>query len=240
MNDLSVNNPIGFLDSGIGGINVLKAVNKELPSENLIYLGDNLNAPYGNKTEYELEKLFKKNVQTLINKKVKAIVIACSTLSVTVYEKLKNNYGIPIIPTLPPIAKGYKNPCLLSTPTTYKSDFVKENFKTVNKVPLPFLAGEVERFIFTPEKIKLKYDLTAIPENTDVIILGCTHYYFLKKEIERITGIKTLNANYSVVKNLKKQLTKLNLINTQKKGTVKFIGVCKEYNQKVYKSILKD
>ena len=100
---LTKNLPIGVFDSGIGGLNVLNRLAKKFKSENFIYLGDNKNAPYGNKTLNEIKELTVSSIDKLLSYNVKAVVIACNTVSTNLYGYLKTKYDIPIIPTVPPV-----------------------------------------------------------------------------------------------------------------------------------------
>lgn len=94
--------PIGVFDSGIGGLTVLKELEKVMPNESFVYLGDTLNFPYGSKEEREIVELSKKNAEFLISKGVKAIVIACGTATSYALEFLKKNYNIPIFGIIEP------------------------------------------------------------------------------------------------------------------------------------------
>ena len=89
--------PIGMFDSGVGGLTVLKEVRKALPNEEIIYLGDTKNFPYGSKTKESIVEISKRCVEFLIKKNVKAIVIACGTATSQSLDVLQNIYDIPII-----------------------------------------------------------------------------------------------------------------------------------------------
>ena len=86
------NKSIGFFDSGIGGITILNSIVKLLPNENTIYLADSINSPYGTKSNEELIKICKKNVEFLINSGCKLIVIACNTATTNSISYLRQNY----------------------------------------------------------------------------------------------------------------------------------------------------
>ena len=94
--------PIGVFDSGVGGMTVLAEIRKCLPNEDLIYLGDTKNFPYGDKSEETIVKLSKKCVDFLIKKNVKLIIIACGTATSQALEELKKTYKIPIIGIIMP------------------------------------------------------------------------------------------------------------------------------------------
>ncbi len=96
------NRPIGIFDSGVGGLTVLSEIEKVLPNEDYIYLGDTLNFPYGSKRKDEVIELSRRNVEFLISKNVKAIVIACGTATSQALSTLNKEYRIPIIGVIKP------------------------------------------------------------------------------------------------------------------------------------------
>lgn len=230
--------PIGIYDSGIGGLNVLFKAKSILPNENYIYLGDNNNAPYGNKSIQELKALANKNIEILCKLNVKAICVACNTLSTSIYEYIKDISPVPIIPTLPINVSTRKDTAtLIATPNTIKSEYVKRNFEKVFKLPLPFLAGEIERNIFSPSKINILHDMRGLNYGCDLIILGCTHYSFVKNSIKNVTGVKVVDTLDHTANLIEETLLKNDLIN-KNGGKITFIGEFKEYNLKVFKTCL--
>ena len=94
--------PIGLFDSGVGGLSVLKELMKRLPNEEFIYLGDTKNFPYGNKSTEIIVELARKNIEFLINKNVKIIIIACGTATSQALDIVKDEYNIPIIGIINP------------------------------------------------------------------------------------------------------------------------------------------
>lgn len=94
--------PIGIFDSGVGGLTVLSEIEKALPTEDLIYLGDTLNFPYGPKDKEEIIEYSIKNVEFLISKNVKCIIIACGTATSQALDVIKARYDIPIIGIIEP------------------------------------------------------------------------------------------------------------------------------------------
>ena len=129
--------PIGMLDSGIGGITVLKEIKKVLPKEDILYYGDTLNFPYGNKSKDTIIKLTKLGIDFLIKKGVKAIVIACGTATSQALEEIKGNYKIPIIgiikPTIELISeKKFKKIGVIATEGTIRSNSWENNIKNID------------------------------------------------------------------------------------------------------------
>lgn len=233
---------VGVMDSGIGGLNVLNALAQSFPKLNFVYFGDNENAPYGNKSLRELKRLILNGIDELILNNAKIIIVACNTLSSTLLDYIKAVSPVPVIPTLPnPYydKTKFKTPCLIATPNTISSKYVKENFKSFNLVPLPFLAGEIEHYVLNPCKISVEKDLTALPENIDYLYIGCTHYLFVKERIISKLNTITVSDNLDdVVKSLNKILPNLLVKKVKGRAQINFVGNSRCYNLKVYKTLL--
>lgn len=226
---MSNNAPIGFFDSGVGGLSVLRESLKILPNENYIYYGDSINAPYGTKTEEEIKRLTELGISFLIEKGVKAIVIACNTATSVAANDLRKKYtNIPILgiePAVKPaISKSNDGAILImATPMTLsKGKFVNmlENYSQYNikKVPCKGLAELIESGKTSGEVIEqyLKNVLSPYSsEKIDTIVLGCTHYPFVSDCISKIVGdsVSIIDGSYGTVQNLKKQLYNNNIIN---------------------------
>ena len=240
MNNLIKFGSVGVMDSGIGGLNVLKTISESNPKLNLVYYGDNLNAPYGNKSLRELKKLATNAVGYLLDNNAKIIVVACNTLSTSILDYIKAISPVPVIPTLPINSIkncDYKSPCLIATPNTINSLYVQTNFNKFNLIPLPFLAGEIERYIFSPNKISVEKDLNALPENADYLYLGCTHYIFIKDRIKKALNIVVEDNSIEVYNNLNKSLLNAGVKNMKGKGIITFIGKSSNYNYSVFKRV---
>ena len=124
--------PIGIFDSGIGGTSIFKEVHTLLPNENIIYLADSKNAPYGNKSEEEILKLSIKNTELLINKGCKLIIVACNTATTNAINFLRENYNIPFIgiePAIKPASLNSKSKSIgiLATKGTLSSSLLEFN-----------------------------------------------------------------------------------------------------------------
>jgi len=230
--------PIGFFDSGVGGISVLKESLKILPNEDFVYFGDSINAPYGTKDVNEVKKLTFNAVDFLLDKGVKVVVIACNTATSAAIDDLREKYkDIPIIgiePALKPaveISRG-KSIIIMATPMTLAekkfSNLMEQYKKEVNMISLPCagLVELIENGIIEGDQIQ-SYLRDKLKEfiHLDVasIVLGCTHYPFIKNELIKIVGEKTIIIDGSVgtVNQLKRQLTRNNLLNEKKtKGIV--------------------
>ena len=194
------NNSIGFFDSGIGGITIWESVNRLLPNENTIYLADSNNSPYGTKSYDELINITKENVDFLINKKCKLIVVACNTATTNSINFLRESYDLPFIgiePAIKPAAlntKTGKIGVLATKGTLGSSLFEKTSNIHGNKVEIIEQHGIglvelIEKGIYSGSKIDslLKEYLNPMIENEiDKLVLGCTHYTLIKDSIKKI------------------------------------------------------
>ena len=196
---------IGVLDSGVGGLTVLKEIVFELPHESIIYIGDSLYAPYGDKTSQEILALAKKLIVFLLQKNVKLIVIACNTITVNGIEKLREIFPqIPIVGTVPvvktaaQITKNKKVGLLVTGATALSSyntkllqEFTKDCEVTIvgtNKL-VPLIEAqqyeELEEII--QEELQPFHD-----ESVDTIILGSTHFPVIRKQIAKFFSSKVI------------------------------------------------
>jgi len=131
------NRPIGVLDSGIGGLTVLKHLVEKMPSEKFIYYGDTKNLPYGEKSTAHLVEIVKNIFDFFIDKNVKAVIHGCNTTSAQVYDKIKDNYDFPIYPILQIACEGiakenYKKLAVFATTATVNSGMYTKSLKRFN------------------------------------------------------------------------------------------------------------
>lgn len=189
---------IGVFDSGIGGLNVLKELITKYPKIEYLYFGDTLYLPYGDKTKEQLIDFGIRIIRFFEREKVDRIVIACGTCSSLVAEYRKRTY-IPIDemigPTVQYITGHYKKIALLATPSTIKNGVFEQKLKQkgVSVYPLacpnfvPYLEG-------LTKKLNIKKELEPIQnKDCEVVVLGCTHFPLLKKEIEKELQIPTID-----------------------------------------------
>lgn len=204
--------PIGFYDSGVGGISVLRETVKLLPHEDFIYYGDNANAPYGAKTEAEIKELSIRCGDFLHGKGVKAIVIACNTATSIVVQTMREKYNIPIIsmePAVKPAAQKYADGkiAVMATPATLGQqrylallDRLGIQSRIIN-VECGQLAALVEEGRLDSPKIKACVYEKLIPlaneENICAIVMGCTHYSFISTQIHDVAR-KILKGNCEI------------------------------------------
>lgn len=219
--------PIGVFDSGVGGISTLKTLTTLLPNESFVFYGDSVHAPYGNKTDEEVYNLTKTAFEFLISKHVKAIVIACNTATSAAKEKLIRDYPeLPIVGIEPALKEaidaGHQNILVMGTPLTIslpKYQASLNNYKDshhIISVPCPGLADYVEQGMSDPNKLNLilnQFLGNLSSEHFGVIVLGCTHYPFLKEQIIRYFDprVQIFTGYEGVGKQLKHLLTNSNM-----------------------------
>lgn len=209
------NRPIGIFDSGVGGLSVFKEIKKLLPKESYIFVADQKNVPYGEKSKDQLCKLSDKITQYLLKIDVKMIVVACNTATCYAIDFLRKKYpNTPFVGTVPAIKTAVelshrKSIAVMSTPATSKSRYLKNlinsyvsGTKIVN-VGCTNLENLVENgSINSPEVTVLikKYLKQALVHNPDYIVLGCTHYPFLKTTFQRLSRLETIDSGYAIAK----------------------------------------
>src|SRR3989344_9011394 len=229
--------PIGVFDSGVGGLSVLKELLKLMPDENYIFLADQLNIPYGEKTSRDLERITLKVCDFLEAKRSKIIIAACNTATCYAIDFLRTRIKTPIVGTVPaikPAAMRCKSGIMgvISTPATAKSKYLKNLIKNnagglkVLNIGCYNLENTVETGSFdTPEvfKLLLKYTRPIKEAGADTLVLGCTHYPFLKLQIKKILGksVEIIDSGKAIARHVKKILKKSNA-NNDRNGKISF------------------
>lgn len=219
------NRPIGFFDSGVGGLSVLRYALEVMPEEDYIYFGDSLNAPYGTKSRDEVLSLTKNAISNLIEQGVKAVVIACNTATSIAVDSLRKEIDIPIISMEPAIKPALEQTggkvLLLATQVTVSSERVNaliRKYDTENrviKIPCQYLAKKIEEAVFGEASIDEYLNELLTPYkniNATAVVLGCTHYPFVKDKILKAIGdnLKIYDGIDGTVAHLKDILIKKN------------------------------
>lgn len=220
--------PIGFFDSGVGGVTVFEQVKRLLPDENYIYFGDTKNMPYGEKTPEQLLE-FADNIFKFFEKNnAKAVVMACNTTSAIVYEELKNNYNFEIFPIIQSVAKQLSELNLnrigvFATPATinshcYKMEIQKHNpHMDVVEIACPKWVKIVENGEEKTEfgKISVREKMIEMLDFApEKIVLGCTHYPYLIDVLENFAPRNLfINPSVEFAKIIKNDLAEKNLLN---------------------------
>lgn len=216
-----MNRTIGVFDSGVGGLTVLKELIKILPDENYIYIGDTLNVPYGPKSSEEINKLVKGIINYFIKRDVKAIVIACNTISAVSLNMIKEMVDIPVVATIKAAANSLgenaKNIGLIATEATINSNAYDAELKAKNiyKKPAPKLVELVEGKIDGDKLEIVKAELNYFKDkNIDSLILACTHFPVLEDEIKEIMlNVKLIDPAKLMAEELQNILKETNSLN---------------------------
>lgn len=205
---------VGVFDSGIGGLTVLKECEKLLPQVRFYYLGDNANAPYGEKSKGEIMRLVRAAFLRFSDLEVDAAVLACNTATAVCADKLRREFSFPIVgmePAVRPAALRCRRALVLCTPRTAESKRLTSLIKRFPQCEFTVcgcsdLAGEIERRQGELEKIRLE-DHLPIGE-FDGVVLGCTHYVFLKERIGKFYGVPVFDGNEGAARRLRALLGK--------------------------------
>ncbi|MGX1825295.1 glutamate racemase, partial [Heyndrickxia sporothermodurans] len=198
-----MNQPIGIIDSGVGGLTVVKEVLKQLPNESIIYVGDTARCPYGPRPVDEVKAYTWQMTRFLLKRNIKMLVIACNTATAVVLDEIRTELKIPVLGVIYPGAraalkntKGF-NIGVLGTIGTIKSGAYEKALKSINrKVSITSLAcpkfvplvesGEYKSSI--AKKIVAESLAPIQKSGIDTLILGCTHYPLLEGLIKNVMG----------------------------------------------------
>lgn len=230
------NRPIGVFDSGIGGLSVLKEIKKILPNEKYIFVADQKHVPYGGKTSAQLIDLADKITSYFVSQNAKMVVIACNTSTCYSINAMRSKYpNLPFVGTVPAVKKAVeksvsKSVAVISTPATAKSPYLKKlieqyakNAKIV-RVGCAGLENAVEEGDISSKKVDAllnRYLKEALKNHPDYIVLGCTHYPFLKKAIQRHVGskIKLIDSGKAIARRVDSLLSEAGNLGNSSGGT---------------------
>ena len=230
--------PVGFLDSGLGGVSVLGEALRILPEENFLYYGDTRNIPYGDKPQETVYRCTRAAVQQLIDHGCKAIVIACNTATSVAAAQLRQELSLPIIgmePALKPASMlpGDGRVLVMATRNTLKLPKFQALMARYGKdaIPLPCsgLMECVEDGELTGPRVEGLLDQLLQPcrnENIKAVVLGYTHYPFLRQTISRFFSpeVTLIDGNLGTVRQLRRRLEEENLLSPGPGGNVTFLS----------------
>ena len=218
--------PIGVFDSGFGGVSVLAAATQVLPQEDFIFFGDNLHAPYGDRTPQEVLRYTHESIDTLVSLGCKAIVIACNTATSAAGATLRAELSLPIIgmePALKPAALLPQDGRVIVMATAMT--LALEKFHNLMQlygqdalpVPCPGLVELVEMGETNGPRIQARLEALLAPclnEPVKAVVLGCTHYIFLRRALTDFLpkGVALVDGNLGTVRQLQKQLARHGLL----------------------------
>lgn len=231
--------PIGVFDSGIGGLTVVKEIIRELPNENLVYLGDTARVPYGPRGKKVITKFALELTNFLLKRKVKFLVVACNTISSTCLSAIEYFSPVPVLGVVKPAAKDAAENTksgvigVIGTQATVSSGvYEKEIQKKSKKVKV--LTQACPLFVPLAEEGLIDHKATKIitkeylnkfnGKNMDTLILGCTHYPILRDVIQKTVGknINLIDSAKPTAKKLKEVLENEKLLKMSGKAKYEF------------------
>lgn len=231
--------PIAVFDSGVGGISVLRELVRQLPHEDFLYYGDSANAPYGDKDTQTVRTLTMQAFSRMETLGFKAIVVACNTATSAAIRTLRERYtDIPVIgiePALKPAVDRHPNGrvIVMATETTLRETkfaALMAKYQTrceIRSLPCPGLMEYVERSELDSPALEGYLRKVLTPQlctHTDAIVLGCTHYPFLRPVLQRIAGTETelIDGSEGTARETARQLQRCQLQKEQGTGRVEF------------------
>lgn len=226
-----MNEPIGIFDSGIGGLTIWKEIVTLLPNENTVYIADSINAPYGRKSKQQIIDLCIACCDQLLEHHCKVIVVACNTATTNAIEELRSKYQVPIIgiePAIKPAILNTKtsNIGVLATKGTLSSELFAstknkygEDINIIEQVGSGLVELIESDQLDSEEMHKLLKSFIdpMTSQNIDHLVLGCSHYPFLKKQILELTDykIQVIDSGFAVAKQTKSILEQIHALNKQ-------------------------
>lgn len=200
--------PIGVFDSGLGGLTVLRALQRRLPAEDLIYFGDTARVPYGTKGEATVRQFAAQDAGLLVSKGVKMVVVACNTASAFALEHLRETLPVPVLGVIDPGVQAALEATLggtvgvIGTSGTIRSGRYQAGLRTGGLDERRIFAQECPLFVALVEEDKMGQDMMRLAvweylqpmkdAGVDTLILGCTHYPLLKEDIRAFMGQGTV------------------------------------------------
>jgi len=223
--------PVGVFDSGVGGISVLREIRRLLPHENLVYYADSGHCPYGGKTREQIQARAVAITEFLMARGAKLIVVACNTATIAAVEHLRATYPIPFVgmePAVKPAAAQTRSGVVgvLATGAALAGDkfhkLVAAHAGGVRVItqPCPGLVEQVEAGLLdAPETRALveRYTAPLLEQGTDVMVLGCTHYPFLRPLIQDVVGkgVSLIDTGAAVARQAQRLLEREGLVNDE-------------------------
>ncbi|MDM1272877.1 glutamate racemase [Acinetobacter indicus] len=230
--------PIGIFDSGIGGLSVALEIAQHLPNEQIVYYADTAHVPYGPRDDQEIRKLTAQAIEWLYRQGCKIAVVACNTASAFSLDYLRAHYGedfpiVGLVPALKPavLQSKTKTVAVLATPATFRGQLIKDVIQRfalpaeVKVIPLTSL--ELVPFVESGAQMSAACLSTlsellqpVVDAGADHLVLGCTHYPFLKTAIQSIFGQKLtlIDSGTAVARQTSRILTKNELLFEQSRA----------------------
>ncbi len=245
-----MNRCIGVLDSGIGGLTVVKELQKQLPGENILYFGDNKNCPYGNRSGEDILALTMNMLEFMKQNDVKTVAIACNTIS-TLIDYYKDKFDFPIIDITKPtidhiINMNIYDVAILGTEFTIKTGKYEKllheknsDIRVINEGS-QLLAGLIDSGKFdspeTREVVKSHIDNLMKKGNADNLVLACTHFPIIEDVFLDISPqLNIINPAFQQAKAISEYLSSNNLLNDKKEGE---LDIYTSGDTKIYSNVI--
>lgn len=224
------NAPIGVFDSGVGGLTVAREIMRQIPNERIVYFGDTARVPYGSKSKDNIIKFSRQIIRFLQTENVKAIVIACNTVSALALDEMQQEFDLPILGVVKPGAKVAvettvnKRIGLIGTEANIRSGVYTRYIKSLDdeakvfEKACPLFVPLVEEGWLHDDitlQVASRYLEELKEKDIDTLIMGCTHYPLIRSTIRKVMGDKVnlVNPAYETAIELKNLLERDNLAN---------------------------
>ncbi len=235
---LNSEQPIGFMDSGLGGISVLREAVRLMPEEDFIYIGDSAHAPYGTRPREEIRALTYAVVEQLLDRGIKGLAVACNTATGAAVASLRQRYPqLPLVgiePAIKPAVESGEGGRILvmATPMTIRQEkfgrLLARYQDQAEIIPIPCegLMEFVEAGTLKGEQLDAYLERVVGPylnDRTESIVLGCTHYPFLRRELRAFLKdrkVALIDGSFGTARELKRRLSVAGLLRNGHKGTV--------------------
>ncbi|MCR5507146.1 MAG: glutamate racemase [Lachnospiraceae bacterium] len=222
--------PIGVFDSGVGGLTVAREIMAQIPNERIIYFGDTARVPYGSKSKATITKFTKQIVRFLMTQHVKALVVACNTMSAYAIDEVEKEVSLPVIGVVKPGARiavsETKNNRIgvIATEGTVGSGMYERFINNIDPgirvfaKACPLFCPLVEEGMLddpVTDEIARRYLKELMDKDIDTLIMGCTHYPLLAPALKRLVGesVRLVNPAYETARELKQMLTYKDMLN---------------------------
>jgi glutamate racemase len=233
--------PIGVFDSGLGGLTVAHAIMRELPAESLVYFGDTARVPYGPKSPDTVRRYSHEIAAYLLDQGVKAIVVACNTATAHALPMLQDELDVPVIGVVEPGARAAVratksgNVGVIATAGTIKSGAYVRAIKAeapelhVTARACPLFVPLVEEGWIDHEatwSIAREYLEPFVRDEVDTLVLGCTHYPLLKRQIGEVVGrtVRLIDSAEETALDVRRMLAEHGLAATSGQGSYRFVA----------------
>lgn len=231
--------PVGVFDSGVGGLSVAREIRRALPSEHLLYVADTAYVPYGDRGEDEVRARTLAIGGWIQSQGAKVLVVACNTASGAALEALRERLTIPVIglePALKPAVRETKvgRVGVMATRGTIGSarfQRLVDNYADgvqVVRDPCPGLADLVEDGLLGGPELETRMEAYVAPlreAGVDTVVLGCTHYVFVRDAIQRALGpeVRLLDSGEAIARRTRQILTEGDALQAAGEGSFRFL-----------------